>query len=273
MSNNFAGENSVSDILLTVDKLSVVYQQRGGQPVEAVKGVSLVLRRGESFGIVGESGCGKSSLARAIVGLVKPVSGSVCFTGVESSEPGSIPRRKFCQSVQMIFQDATGSLNPRMQVEQILAEVLLVHRIVTREEVGARVSHLMELVGLPANLAGSYPRELSGGQCQRVSIARCLAVGPSLIIADEPVSALDVSVQARILNLLRELQQQLDLTLLLISHDFAVVRNLCDQVAVMWQGEFVEQGSTGQVITRPSHSYTQSLLAAVPDVGRALARE
>jgi peptide/nickel transport system ATP-binding protein len=172
----------------------------------------------------------------------------------------------------MIFQDAVGSLNPRQTVLQMMEEVLRVHRMRPEGAIQSRVAELLELVGLPSDVLQAYPRELSGGQCQRVSIARCLALEPRLIIADEPVSALDVSVQARILNLIRSLQQELNLAVLLISHDLAVVRNICDRVCVMYQGEVIEHGSAIEVMDQPREAYTKSLLAAVPDVGRALGK-
>lgn len=224
--------------------------------VEAVKGVGFTLARGESLGIVGESGSGKSTVAKTLVGLEKPFSGEIlCRAG----------------SVQMVFQDAAGSLNPRMTVRQCLEEVRTV-----RGRAGARcrrsVEELMELVGLSLAVLEQYPREMSGGQCQRVSIARALACEPEILIADEPVSALDVSVQARILNLLRDLRRELGLSLLLIAHDLAVVKNVCDRVCVMRRGEFVETGTPETVFDHPQSEYTRSLLAAVPDVRRSLAR-
>ena len=180
--------------------------------------------------------------------------------------------RRYRRRVQMIFQDAPGSLNPRMTVRQTLAEVLRVHSMRPAPEIPARVTELLDRVGLPSTVLDAYPREISGGQCQRVSIARCLALEPALVLADEPVSALDVSVQARILNLLRSLQKDLGLALILISHDLAVVRNICDRIAVMSAGEFVETGTAAEVLDTPRHPYTRELLAAVPDVARALNR-
>jgi peptide/nickel transport system ATP-binding protein len=220
--------------------------------MEAVKGVSFTLSRGETLGIVGESGSGKSTIAKTLIGLEKPFSGSIVCNA---------------KSVQMVFQDAVGSLNPRMTVRQTLDEVIRVKRVSKRS-----AGELLELVGLSRAVLEQYPREMSGGQCQRVSIARALACEPEVLIADEPVSALDVSVQARILNLLRELRRELDLSVLLIAHDLAVVKNVCDRVCVMQRGLFVDAGSAAEVFDNPASDYTKRLLAAVPDVARALAR-
>ena len=220
--------------------------------MEAVKGVSFTLSRGETLGIVGESGSGKSTIAKTLIGLEKPFSGSIVCNA---------------KSVQMVFQDAVGSLNPRMTVRQTLDEVIRVKRVSKRS-----AGELLELVGLSRAVLEQYPREMSGGQCQRVSIARALACEPEVLIADEPVSALDVSVQARILNLLRELRHELDLSILLSAHDLAVVKNVCDRVCVMQRGLFVDAGSAAEVFDNPASDYTKRLLAAVPDVARALAR-
>jgi len=256
--------------VLELRNLSVVYKSRGQSPVWAVKNVSLCVRRGKSLGIVGESGCGKTSLARAVMGIQPPQNGAILFKGEDISRFTPEEQTRYRRKTQMIFQDAVGSLNPRMTTRQTLTEVLAVHKICERTEISRRVSELIDRVALPEKLLDAYPREMSGGQCQRVSIARCLALQPELIIADEPVSALDVSVQARILNLLRELQQDLNLALILISHDLAVVRHVCDDVTVMLQGEFVENGRTTEVLENPLHDYTRELLSAVPDVRRAL---
>ena len=241
----------MSDPAIVVKDLRVRYGA-----MEAVKGVSFSLERGEALGIVGESGSGKSTIAKTLIGLEKPFSGTV-------------DRR--AKSVQMVFQDAAGSLNPRMTVMQALEEVRSVRR---RKGLGSRLNpqELMELVGLSAAVLRQYPREMSGGQCQRVSIARALACEPEVLVADEPVSALDVSVQARILNLLRDLRRELGLSLLLIAHDLAVVKNVCDRVSVMRRGEFVETGTPEAVFGNPQNAYTRELLAAVPDVKRALAQ-
>jgi ABC-type dipeptide/oligopeptide/nickel transport system ATPase subunit len=219
--------------------------------MEAVKGVSFVLGRGETLGIVGESGSGKSTIAKTIIGPEKPFAGKIMCNA---------------KSVQMVFQDAVGSLNPRMTVRQALEEVIKVKRATKRP-----IADLLDIVGLSRAVLEQYPREMSGGQCQRVSIARALACEPEVLIADEPVSALDVSVQARILNLLRELRRELNLSILLIAHDLAVVKNVCDRVCVMQRGLFVDSGSASEVFGNPRSEYTKRLLAAVPDVARALA--
>jgi len=256
--------------VLELKDVSVVYKRAGQRAVRAVNQVSLTLRKGGSLGIVGESGCGKTSLARTIMGLHPPHEGELLFDGKSlrtfSRREHALHRRK----VQMIFQDAPGSLNPRMTARQTIEEVLKVHRICRSDEMTARIGELLERVALPEKILDVYPREMSGGQCQRVSIARCLALNPEVIIADEPVSALDVSVQARILNLLHRLQQDLNLAVILISHDLAVVRHICDDVAVMNGGVFVERGKTTDVLENPQHPYTRTLLAAVPDVKRGL---
>ena len=259
-------------MLLDVQELRVEYPSHGRQPLVAVDGVSLSVNAGESFGIVGESGCGKTSLARTIIGLRPPSAGTIRFEDTDITTMTARQFKQYRRSVQMVFQDATDSLNPRMTVRQTLEEVLRVHKMRPAGQIGTRVLELLERVGLPQDTLDSYPREISGGQCQRVSLARCLALEPRLIIADEPVSALDVSVQARVLNLIRALQKDLNLAIILISHDLAVVRNICDRVAVMHNGCFVEQGTATEVMTHPQHPYTRTLLAAVPDVARALGK-
>ena len=234
---------------------------------EAVKGVSFKVGKGEIFGIVGESGSGKSTIAKALIGLEAPSSGQITL----NTQHSALSTR---HSLQMIFQDAVGSLNPRMTVRQTLSEVLLVHSKNRKieESKNRKILLLLSQVGLSPAVLDQYPRELSGGQCQRVSIARALAVGPEILIADEPVSALDVSVQARILNLLRELRDSLSLTIVLIAHDLAVVRNVCDRIAVMERGRFVDFGDAEKVFSAPGSDYTKRLLDAVPDISRELAR-
>ena len=230
--------------LLDVTDLHVRYGS-----YEAVRGVSFTLVKGEILGIVGESGSGKSTIAKTLVGLEKPSSGSIAFGKKDSTT-----------RLQMVFQDAVGSLNPRMTVRQTLTEAL------SRVPHGERLSlqELLGQVGLSEAVLGQYPREMSGGQCQRVSIARALATRPDILVADEPVSALDVSVQARVLNLLRDLRRQMGLTILLIAHDLAVVKNVCDRICVMACGRFVDVGETEEVFAHPTNDYTKRLLEAVP---------
>jgi peptide/nickel transport system ATP-binding protein len=262
--------------LLEVQNLSVRFPRPGGTPVDALRSVSMRVEAGEALGVVGESGSGKSTLARAMVGLTRPTQGRILYEGADVSAPDRRLRAWYCRQVQMVFQDAAGSLNPRMSVQSLLDEVFRVHR--PADGAGgalparATVSRLLEEVGLPPVVAASYPRELSGGQCQRVSLARCLALEPRVLVADEPVSALDVSVQARVLNLLHGLRQRLGLALVLVSHDLAVVRTICSRVYVLREGSIVEEGLTEDVLTRPQHPYTRELLAAVPDIDRALAQ-
>ena len=247
----------MADPILTVKDLVIEYPRAGKTPFRAVKGVSFDVKENEFFGIVGESGCGKSTIAKALCGLLPITAGSAQFRDV------------LAHAVQMVFQDATGSLNPRMTIGQTLAEVLSVYNLCPREARAEKIQQLLDEVGLPGEVAQAYPRELSGGQCQRISIARALAMNPRVIIADEPVSALDVSVQARVLNLLADLRLRRNLTILLISHDLAVVRTVCNRLIVMNAGEIVERGDAKTVFANPQHPYTQNLLAAVPDIAEA----
>jgi len=250
--------------LLSVQKLNVVYGH-GKDSVHAVKDVSMHIAPGEIFGLVGESGCGKSSLGKAIIRLEVPASGKVVFKENDVSKLNRSELKTYRQEVQMVFQDPYGSLNPRMKVGNAIIDVLEVHRI-GKNTAGRRerVAELFEAVGLEPEWAWRYPHEFSGGQRQRICIARALALNPDLLVADEPVSALDVSVQAEILELLEELRATRKLAFLFVSHDLAVVRNVCDRVAVMYNGEIVEMGDVADVIDNPQHEYTRKLLAAVP---------
>jgi oligopeptide/dipeptide ABC transporter ATP-binding protein len=245
---------------------SLVALVRGGtaQAVRALNGVSLSIARGETLAVVGESGCGKSTLARALVRLIEVDAGQIDFAGtdVRSLRGGAL--RQYNRRVQLVFQDPYGSLNPRMRVREILDEALAVHRIVPRAARPGRIAELLSLVRLPTDAGERLPHHFSGGQRQRIAIARALAVEPELLIADEVVSALDVSVQAQILNLLLELQQRLGLAILFVSHDLRVVRHLAHRVAVMYLGQVVETGPADAVFDAPAHPYTQALLRAAP---------
>ena len=232
--------------------------------VKAVDGVSLAVQRGEVLGLVGESGCGKSTLARTILRLVPATEGAVVLEGRSLTAAGSGELRAARRSAQMVFQDPYASLNPRLTVFAALAEPLRVHRICDRGAVAARVAELMQMVGLAPRFAGRYPHEFSGGQRQRIAVARALALRPQLVIADEPVSALDVSVQAQILNLLARLVRQMDLSLVFIAHDLSVVKHISDRVAVMYLGKIVELGRAAEVIEQPRHPYTRALVSAIP---------
>ena len=239
-------------------------QRKPKQYVKAVDDVTLDIYRGECLGLVGESGCGKSTLARTIIRLYDPTHGSIVLDGTDITRLKGKALRTVRPKMQMIFQDPYSSLNPRMSVREILGELLRVHKMVPPDKVEARVIELMSLCGLSADYAGRFPGEFSGGQQQRVGIARSLALQPDFIIADEPVSALDVSIQAQIINLLGDLQQKLGLTLLFISHDLRVVRYITHRVAVMYLGNVMELGPSEDVFTHPFHPYTSVLTKAAP---------
>jgi len=240
------------------------------QVLRAVDGVDLHVREGEMVGLVGESGCGKSTLGRCIVGLYEPTAGEVRFRG--ELLPAKRDRETRRQ-IQMVFQDPYSSLNPRMTVGQMLGELLRVHRLVPARSIEERSKELLDLVGLAERSLDAYPRQFSGGQRQRVSIARALALDPTLLVADEPVSALDVSVQATVLNLLEELRAKLSLSILLIAHNMAVVRHTCERVNVMYLGRVVETAPTETLFSNPRHPYTRGLLRAVPRLAPGRERE
>ena len=261
----------MTEPLLRVSDLKVHFPIRHGilfdrtvGPVRAVDGVSFEIPEGQTLGLVGESGSGKSTTAYAVLQLLRPTAGSVRFAGRELTELRGERLRRLRREMQIVFQDPYASLNPRMTVGRIVAEPLQTHGIGTRRSRRADVATLLELVGFDPAYTNRYPHEFSGGQRQRIGIARALALNPRLIVCDEPVSALDVSIQAQILNLLKDLQRELGLTYLFIAHDLAVVRSMSDTIAVMHQGVIVEQGPAERVYTRPENDYTRALLAAVP---------
>ncbi len=273
----------MSHALLDIEDLKTHFPVRSGWffkrqsgVVKAVDGVNLQVNEGEVLGLVGESGCGKSTLARTIVRLVLPTSGQIRFAGLALQDLSRTALRAIRPRIQMVFQDPYASLNPRRTVFDTLAEPMLAHRLVPRNAVAREVGALMEQVGLAKRSMRKYPHEFSGGQRQRIAVARALALQPQLILADEPVSALDVSVQAQILNLLKSLREQRGLTMLLISHDLSIVRHMSHRIAVMYLGRIVEIGPADEVFSRPLHPYTRALVAAAPvpdpDIERARRR-
>ncbi len=268
--------------LLEVENLAKHYPVKRGLvlaktigTVRAVDGVSFSLARGETLALVGESGCGKSTTARLVLRLIEPTAGIVRFEGTDITEMGGAPLRKLRRRMQIVFQDPFASLNPRMTVGDILEEPLVVHEIGDKAQREARVNELLGLVGLAPYHASRYPHEFSGGQRQRIGIARALAVEPSLIVCDEPVSALDVSIQAQVINLLKDLQARLGLSYLFIAHDLAVVKHTADRVAVMYLGKIVEVATKADLFAHPRHPYTRTLLSAIPrpDPHRKTARQ
>ena len=260
----------MTENLIEVRDLKVHFPLQGGlfrkgETVQAVDGVTFDIRKGETLGLVGESGCGKTTAGRAILRLAQPTSGHVRFNGIELVTLSDEEIRKVRRDVQMIYQDPYASLNPRMTVQETLAEPITVHGLrKNAREVKERVADLLDLVGLSGRFSDRYPHEFSGGQRQRIGIARALAVEPSFLVCDEAVSALDVSVQAQIINLLEELQTKLGLTYLFIAHGLAVVKHISDRVAVMYLGKIVEMAPAEELYANPAHPYTRSLLSAVP---------
>jgi peptide/nickel transport system ATP-binding protein len=243
-----------------------------GTQVDAMRGVSLAVQRGETLGIVGESGAGKTTLARTLVRLEEPTSGRLEFRGEDVTHAHERGLREFRRRIQMVFQDPYSSLNPRWSVERIVSEPLHFHGLADKRSAPARARELLETVGLSPRLLARLPRQLSGGERQRVAIARALAVEPDVLVADEPVSALDVTIQAQIVALFEELQERLGLTLVLVAHDLGLVRRMCDRVAVMQVGKIVELAPTEQLYTAPQHPYTRTLLDAAPAPDPALGR-
>lgn len=236
--------------------------------VKAVDDVSLTVKRGETLGLVGESGCGKSTLGRTLIRLYEPTSGDITLDGQDFLTLKGEELRKKRKNIQMIFQDPYASLDPRMTVGQIIHQPMDIHHVGTSTERDQRVLELIELVGLRKSHVNRYPHEFSGGQRQRISIARAIALNPELIICDEPVSALDVSIQAQILNLLKDLQEKLKLTYVFISHDLSVIEHTCDRIAVMYLGKIVEIADRDELFSNPQHPYTQALIGAIPRVGQ-----
>ena len=261
--NNHETLLHVEDLKMHFPIYRGVFQRQVGA-VRAVDGVSFDVKRGETLGLVGESGCGKSTTGRTILQLYKPTSGSVMFDGTNLVTLKGEQMRQMRRRMQMIFQDPYASLNPRMTVAQLVGEPLMVHSVATGAEITERVQHLLELVNLNPAFASRYPHEFSGGQRQRIGVARALALQPSFIICDEPISALDVSIQAQVVNLLEELQEQFNLTYLFIAHDLSMVKHISDRVAVMYLGVIVELATRDELYAKPLHPYTQALLSAVP---------
>lgn len=263
----------MSDIILQATGLKKYFPIKKGllmrevAQVKAVESINLTIRRGETLGLVGESGCGKSTLGRTLIRLYEPTSGNIQFDGEDFLSLKGESLRKKRRDIQMIFQDPYASLDSRMTVGQIVEQPFIIHGLLEKNEREARVKQLLELVGLKASHVNRYPHEFSGGQRQRISIARAIALDPKLIICDEPVSALDVSIQAQVLNLLKDLQQRLNLTYLFISHDLSVIEHVCDRIAVMYLGNIVELADRDELFKNPVHPYTRALMSSIPVIG------
>jgi peptide/nickel transport system ATP-binding protein len=258
--------------LIKVEDLKVHFPVRGGvfqtvqDHVKAVDGVSFSIEQGQTYGLVGESGSGKTTTGRAIIGLNSITSGKVLFNNENLADISKKQYKEIRKDIQMVFQDPFSSLNPKKRVSDIVAEPLRNFENLSAKEERMRIQELMELVGLSPESIYKYPHEFSGGQRQRIGIARAIALKPKLIIADEPVSALDVSVQAQVLNFMQEIQKELNLTYLFISHDLGIIRHMCDHIGIMYKGRYVEQGTADEIFTDPQHIYTKRLIAAIPDV-------
>jgi ABC-type oligopeptide transport system ATPase subunit len=268
------------DVLLDVRNLNTHFPvktgllQRTTGWVKAVDGVSFQVGRGETLGLVGESGCGKTTVGRTILKLIPATSGEVVFDGTDVYKASGDALKTLRKRMQIVFQDPAGSLNPRMRIINIIGEPLLVHGLVTdKSQLRDKVENLLVRCGMPKAAADRYPHEFSGGQKQRICIARALSLEPNFIVCDEPTSALDVSIQAQILNLLKDLQRDFGLSYLFISHDMAVIQHMCDRIAVMHRGKIVEEGAKTKIINNPEHKYTQSLLSAVPVAKPGLKRQ
>lgn len=269
----------MEQVLLQVNRLKKYFPIKGGLfgkqrgEVKAVDDISFTVKKGETLGLVGESGCGKSTTGRAILRLTEPTEGEVLFEGQDVTKLSREQMRRMRRDMQIVFQDPFASLNPRHSIGRILEEPLIVHNIGRAKERKERVRHLLEIVGLHPSYAGRYPHQFSGGQRQRIGIARALALNPKLIIADEPVSALDVSVQSQVLNLMQELQGEFQLTYLFIAHDLSVVKHISDRVGVMYLGRLVELSDKDNLYDNPKHPYTQALLSAVPNLDPDIKKE
>ncbi|OLZ09961.1 ABC transporter ATP-binding protein [Sulfobacillus thermosulfidooxidans] len=272
-------DQKANDILMEVRDLTKYFPITGGLfsrvvgQVKAVDGVSFDLRRGETLGLVGESGCGKTTTGRAVLRLIEPTSGTIKFEGRDITRLGKKEMRALRKEMQIIFQDPFGSLNPRMSVGEIIEEPLVIHHMGNRKEREERVRKLLEVVGLASYHTRRYPHEFSGGQRQRIGIARALALNPKLIVADEPVSALDVSIQSQILNLLEDLQKEFGLTYLFIAHGLNVIRHISDRVGVMYLGAMVEIATSEEIYHKPLHPYTEALFSAIPIPNPDIKRE
>ncbi|WP_019240488.1 MULTISPECIES: ABC transporter ATP-binding protein [Bacillus] len=257
---------------LQIKDLCVHYPIRGGffntivDYVYAVDGVNMEIEKGKSYGLVGESGSGKSTTGKAIIGLEKVTSGSIIFEGQNISNKRRNRLSDYTRDIQMIFQDANSSLNPRKRVRDIIAEPIRNFQNLSDQEEKRRINELLEIVGMTEDAQYKYPHEFSGGQKQRIGIARALACNPKLIIADEPVSALDLSVQAQVLNFMKDIQKEFNLSYLFISHDLGVVKHMCDHITIMYKGRFVETGTRKEIFENPQHIYTKRLLSAIPDI-------
>jgi ABC-type oligopeptide transport system ATPase subunit len=271
--------NPTNDICIDIRDLKIHFPARSGLIgkitgwTKAVDGISFQIKRGEVFALVGESGCGKTTTAQAVMGLIQPTAGSIKLSlGDHTNKPvvwndlNSDERKKLRRKMQIVFQDPYSSLNPRMTIKSILEEPLIIHNLGTKKDRDARIMELLDQVGLSPSYLERYPHEFSGGQRQRVGIARALATSPDFVVADEPVSALDVSIQAQIINLLQDLQRKYNQTMLFISHDLAVVRHIANRIAVMRHGVIVEMGDNEQIFSEPKHEYTKLLLESVPKI-------
>lgn len=263
----------MSDVILRTTDLKKYFPIHKGffmrevAKVKAVDGIDLTVGRGETLGLVGESGCGKSTLGRALIRLYEPTHGTIQFDGIDFLNISGNQLREKRRDIQMIFQDPYASLDPRMTIGQIIEQPFQIHNLLNTTERKLRVKQLLELVGLKASHVNRYPHEFSGGQRQRISIARAIALNPKLIICDEPVSALDVSIQAQILNLLEDLQEKFNLTYIFISHDLSVIEHVCDRIAVMYLGKIVELAGRDELFNNPRHPYTQALMSSIPSIG------